>query len=360
MLAVDPQQALAFRVAGHNLHRRTDAITAIAACGLQNYPPGWVEVALHARTTDEADPRKTVTVNAMRGAPYLVPSKEVAIFTAALLPADEDLRSVVNGREAREAKAAGYTIREALDAVADAARDGLAGGPLGRDEFHQALRERLPEELLPWCRGCESHHVRPGFWRTLGLMGVTRMDGRARYALAKPAKMPIAKARDELARRFLRCFGPASHTQLASWAQTAPAHAKALLGGISEELEQVELGGAKRWLLAEDVKRLSKPPKATGVRMLGGHDPYVGQPDRETLVPDRKLRTRMFPAIGRPGVILDRGRVAGLWKGRKQGSVLAIEIDWLDGEVDLGREPNAIARARGCEGAEALAARQVK
>ena len=194
--------------------------------------------------------------------------------------------------------------------------------------------------------------MRPGFWRTLGLMGVTRMDGRARYALAKPAKMPIEIARAELARRFLRCFGPASHTQLAKWAQTAPAHAKALLAGIMDELEQIELDGAKRWILAEDVERLIKPPKATGVRMLGGHDPYVGQPDRETLVPDTKLRARLYPAIGRPGVVLDRGRIAGLWKGRKQGEVLAIEVEWLDGDVDLGREPSAVATARGCEGAE--------
>ena len=352
MLTVSPEQALAFRVAGHNLHRRTDALTAIAACGLQNYPPGWVEVALNARTKEKADPRQTVTVNAMRGAPYLVPSKDVAIFTAALLPADEDLGPVVNSREAREAKDAGYTVREALDRVAEAARDGLAGGPLGRDDFHQALRERLPEDLLPWCRGCQSHHVRAGFWRTLGLMGVTRMDGKARYALAKPARMAPAKAREELARRFLRCFGPASHTQLAKWAQTAPKHAKALFEGISNELEEVKLDGSKRWQLAADAKRLEQPPKATGVRMLGGHDPYVGQPDRETLAPDKRLRTKMFPAVGRPGVILDHGRLAGLWKARKRGDVLAVEVMWLDRAVELGREANAVAKARGCERAE--------
>src|SRR5688500_16076158 len=50
MLEIDHSQALAFRVAGHNLHERTDPLTAVAACGLQEYPPGWSAVALYARS----------------------------------------------------------------------------------------------------------------------------------------------------------------------------------------------------------------------------------------------------------------------------------------------------------------------
>ena len=83
--------------------------------------------------------------------------------------------------------------------------------------------------------------------------------------------------------------------------------------------------------------------------MLGGFDPYVSQPDRETLVGDAQLRKRMFPAVGRPGVILDHGRLAGLWRGRKSGETLAIELEWLGDPVELGREPTVVATARGCE-----------
>ena len=121
---------------------------------------------------------------------------------------------------------------EALSLVAAAARDGLASGPLDRDAFHQAMRERLPAGLLPWCRGCQSHHVRPGFWRALGPMEVTVMPEKATWALAEPPSMSLADARAELVRRFLRVYGPATHTQLASWAQTAPSHAKQLFEGV--------------------------------------------------------------------------------------------------------------------------------
>lgn len=71
MAEIADEQVLAFRVAGHHLGRRTDALTAVGACGIQQSPPGWAEVALRARTNEDPDPGRVVMVNAMRGAPYL-------------------------------------------------------------------------------------------------------------------------------------------------------------------------------------------------------------------------------------------------------------------------------------------------
>ena len=107
MLDVDRRQALAFRAAGHHLHERTDPVTAIAACGLQEYPPGWSTVALHARAYGEPDPSQVVTVNAMRGAPYVVPLCEAAIFTAALVPDDAGLKHLVGGAHGRRGRRSG-------------------------------------------------------------------------------------------------------------------------------------------------------------------------------------------------------------------------------------------------------------
>jgi hypothetical protein len=83
MLSVETDQALAFRLAGHHLHAHTDPLTAVAACGPQEFPPGWAAVALHARSEGEPAREEVVVVNAMRGAPYLVPRADVAIFTRA-------------------------------------------------------------------------------------------------------------------------------------------------------------------------------------------------------------------------------------------------------------------------------------
>lgn len=353
---ITPELALAHRVAGHHLDRRTDPRTAIAACGLQEYPPGQSRIALHARAGDVADDdgvwEELVTVNAMRGSPYVVPRADVRVFTTALVPDEDGLRAMVGTAPAKEVEAAGFTVREALDRVEAAARDGLAGGPLGRDDFHRALRERLPDGLLPWCRGCGSHHVRPGIWRALGPLGVTEMPSKAVWALTRdpgPHALTLDEARHELVRRFLRTYGPATHSQLAAWAQTSPAYAKGLFAAVEDELAPVRLHGRKAWILRDELDRLLDPPAAGGVRMLHGHDPYVVQPDRRSLVPDDALRTALFPAVGRPGVVLHAGRIAGLWRARKKGEVLAITVEWTGPEVDLRGEPTAVARLRGCE-----------
>jgi hypothetical protein len=350
VIKITAEQALAFRVAGHHLDERVSARDAVAAIGLQEYPPGWGALAALRARSFEPLPPDVVQVNSFRGSPYVVPAADVRVFTAALVPDDEaGLRALVGSATSKEAGEEGYGVAEALSLVADAARDGLAAGPLERDDFHQALRERLPSGLLPWCRGCQSHHVRPGFWRALGPLEVTVMPEKATWALASPPSMSLEVARAELVRRFLRVFGPASSSDLASWAQTGSAYSKQLFEGVADELAEASVDGRRGFVLAEDVARLESPPPASGVRLLGGYDPWVAQPDRETLVRgDKALRKKLFPSIGRPGVILVDGVLAGLWKGRKQGKVLELEVEWLGPEADLAEEVAAMAELRGC------------
>jgi hypothetical protein len=349
VIEVAADQALAFRVAGHHLDRRVGAAEEVAAIGLQEYPPEWGALAALRARSAESLPDDVVQVNAFRGAPYVVPRADARVFTAALVPEDEaGLKALVGSRTAKEAIDEGFTVGDALDRVAAAARDGLAGGPLDRDAFHQAMRERLPEGLLPWCRGCQSHHVRPGFWRALGPLEVTEMPGKATWGLADPPDMPLEAARAELVRRFLRVYGPATHSQLAAYAQTAPSHAKRLFEAVGDELAPAAVEGRRGFVLADDVARLESPPVAHGVRLLGGHDSYVAQPDREALVPDAAVRKRLFPSVGRPGAVLADGVLAGLWRGHKKGDVLELRVEWLGEEADVAEEAEAIARLRGC------------
>jgi hypothetical protein len=174
------------------------------------------------------------------------------------------------------------------------------------------------------------------------------MPGKATWALAEPPSMSVEEARAELVRRFLRVFGPATHSQLASWAQTAASHAKQLFEGVREELVAASVEGRKGFVLGMDVERLEAPPAASGVRLLGGHDPYVAQPDRESLVPDAALRKQLFPPVGRPGVVLSEGVLTGLWRGHKKGDVLEVSVEWLGEPVDIEEEAAAIAALRDC------------
>ena len=148
--------------------------------------------------------------------------------------------------------------------------------------------------------------------------------------------MPVDEARAELVRRFLRVYGPATHTQLASLVQTAPSHAKRLFEGIADELEPAAVEGRRGFVLAADVARLESPPAASGVRLLGGYDPFVAQPDRDSLVGENgALRKQLFPSVARPGVVLAGGVLAGVWRGHKKGDVLEVTVDWLRDPVDI-------------------------
>jgi hypothetical protein len=220
---------------------------------------------------------------------------------------------------------------EALDRVSAAVRDSLAGGPLPRDDFHQALRERLPPELLWWCRSCESHHVHPSLWRATGVRGVLAIVGReGRSAVfGLPPEVPAdGDPCAELARRFLRAYGPARPKLLAGWLGTTTGHATALwerAGAVAE----VDLEGRRAWVLAEDAGALAAAERPTGVRLLANLDPLFGGRDREVLVPDPGLRKRIWTVIGGPGAVLADGAVVAVWRPAKQGRRLVVTVEPL-------------------------------
>src|SRR6185295_8478884 len=129
---------------------------------------------------------------------------DLAIFTLGLAPPDEEAAAALIGNATKALE--GIAAMDALDRVSDAVRDALADGPLDRDAFHQALRERLPGELLWWCRGCESHHVHPSLWRATGVRGVLGIgarEGRAPLFAAPPEAPSVGDPGAALARRFL-------------------------------------------------------------------------------------------------------------------------------------------------------------
>jgi hypothetical protein len=364
-MEVGREQALAFRVAAHNLHQRLPAGSveeAAAVAGLQDLPPGGATQALAARVegAQPGDLDALVIVYSFRGAAIAVPRRDLAVFTTALLPPDEAAARTLIGTATESLDAAGIPAQEALERVSAAVADALAEEPLARDAFHQALRERLPGELLWWCRGCGSHHVHPLLWRATGITGVLAVagrEGRTTVFGAPPAMPAVADATAELTRRFLHAYGPAGHSELAAWAGVSPDHARALLARVEDQTAEVTLDGRRRLILAADAERLADPPAASGVRLLPGYDPYLDQRDRDTLLPDRELRARVRRPIGNPGVVLVDGDLAGLWRPAKKGKRLVLEVEPVTAAARkaaaaVEAEAALLAPHRGCEVAE--------
>jgi hypothetical protein len=361
-MEVGREQALAFRLAAHNLHERLPAGSedeAAAVIGLQDFPPGLAPVALAARVAD-ADPAGLVIVYAWRGAAVAVPRADVRVFTAGLAPPDDGAARTLIGTAVETLDPQGITATDALERVSAAVADALADGPLERDDFHQALRERLPGELLWWCRGCQSHHVHPSLWRATGVSGVLAVAerrGRVTVFGAPPAGRKVKDAPAELTRRFFHAYGPATHSELAGWAGISPPHARGLVERVAGELEEVGFGGRRAFILAADAEDIADPPSASGVRLLGPFDPYLDQRDRDTLFPDRELRARARSGIGAPGALLVDGALAGLWRPAKKGKRLVITVEPVTRIPRGAREATEaeaaiVAPHRGCATAE--------
>lgn len=357
---VTRRQALAFRLARHHLTERLGprGAQAAAVVGLQDTPPGTAALALAARADVAPEALdELVLVPSVRGAPLAVATEDLPVFTAGLEPPDEEAAKTLVGNAWKALD--GVTAMEALDRVSDAVHESLRDGPRPRDDFHQALRERLPSELLWWCEGCGSHHVHPSLWRATGIRGVLAIvgrEGRSAVFGLPPKVHPLKDPGAELAHRFLRVYGPARPKLLADWAGLARSHADALWERAGQ-LVRVDLDGTRAWALAEDEPALSDDPRAEGVRLLPNLDPLNAARDRELLAPDPTMRKRIWRAIGGPGTVLISGEIAALWRPTKEGRKLLVTVEPLrrlttSAKVELAAEAERIAPFRGADTVE--------
>lgn len=357
-MRISPAQALAFRLAAHGLGERAaspdGAWAGLSTWAVQDSPPGSAALALHARAdTLEAgwldgalhDERSAVALYNPRTATAILPAGEVAVFTRGLLPPDEAALRFVLGR-AVSPEGEGTPADEAVRLTVAAIEQALDGRTLSRDELHQALRDALPGDLLPWCEGCGSHHARRGLLVAAGLHGRLCIAGRAgrQPAFARTDQwlggadggaVEADAAAAEVVRRYLRAYGPSTRQHFAQWAGISPAHAKRSWELIGDELITVEIAGhdgassTAAHALAAAADRLDDPPAAGGVRLLSPGDPLLLARDRELLIPDPALRRRVWRAINGPGVVLADGAPVALWRGRKSGRRLDVELEPL-------------------------------
>lgn len=127
----------------------------------------------------------------------------------------------------------------------------------------------------------------------------------------------------ELARRYLRAFGPATDRDLASWSGLGLREVRAGLEAIAPELVDVRVGDIPMVELAEARRRAPATPQ---VRLLGPFDTYLlGYASRDFAVAPRHMAALKQGGGGwiRP-VILRDGEVIGGWRyARKQGRIEA-------------------------------------
>ena len=360
---MDAEQILGFRLARSGLASR-DAGTpaAAAACPASDFSRDAALLALAARAEGvtraryfvAVDRGEVVVAHIVRGAIHALAPPDFALYGRSLLATDDDHLAVQLGQQVQRLAAdKGFAPTDALDEVAAATRDALRrAGALTRSDLHQELRERVRPDLMPWCKGCKSHHVAPMLWRYGSVKAGARLDSQRRYVLGRPGRTPAPAA---VVKRFLHFYGPSTVRDFGEWAGIAPAHAARLWGRVENDLSEVSAGRRKGWVLGEDLERLDSPPDAEGVRLIPPGDPYLQKPNRPLLAPEGELRTRLFRPVASPGVVLKDGAIAGVWRVKAKGRKAELSVEKLGrpgrpgrlGRQDLEEEARRVADLRG-------------
>jgi hypothetical protein len=358
---VQREQILAFRAARQGLAAREGRpLAEAAACPASDFQRGSALLAVAARSSDvtrerydeATDSGELAVGHSLRGAIHATTPEHSLLFGRALV-ADEptDLLEQLGEQVKRVLGEHGLDPPEALDEVARATAEALAErSALDKNELHDELRGRVRKELMPWCNGCKSHHVMPMLWRyALVLLGARRSSSR-RYVLCEPGETPPAAV---AVRRFLRFYGPATGPDLQAWAGLGRDQARRLWKQVEEELVEVEVDSRPAFVLATDRKELDSAPAIHGLRLLPPGDPFLQQPNRAVLVPDAELRKRVFRPVGSPGVVLQDGGPAGLWRARARSKRVELSVEQL-APIDrdaLDAEAERLARLREADSA---------
>jgi hypothetical protein len=147
----------------------------------------------------------------------------------------------------------------------------------------------------------------------------------------------------ELARRYLRVFGPSTAVGFGRWAGISRRSAVNAFAALEGSLLPVRSPTGDEWLLAED-----EPAARTGeiadapARLLPSGDAYflLHGADRELLVPRADRRAELWTSRVWPGALLVDGEIRGTW--RRANHVVRID-SWgrLSGEARQAVEAEA-------------------
>ena len=245
-------------------------------------------LSIHARVSGAGPVAWTdpalVQVWGPRFSVFAVPAEDAPLFTLGRYPDDARGRRVAESTAARLHEVlAGRRMRDR-----DAAQE-MVGHP-----FHIRYATTTGTIRIRW-----EGALAPTIW-----------------AVPRPAIEPF-DARLELARRYLRVFGPSTAKAFGNWAGIGSREARAAIGGLEAELIAVRAPTGEGWILAEDEGSFLAPPDAAApARLLPSGDAFylLWGADRELLVADATRRAELWTSRVWPGAVLVDGEVAGVWR----------------------------------------------
>jgi hypothetical protein len=144
----------------------------------------------------------------------------------------------------------------------------------------------------------------------------------------QPQSIEPALALQEIARRYLQAFGPATPDDFAFWWGCKKARARTLFQSLAEELEEVEVDGWRAFALRATLPLIQSSNPVEDIHLLPLFDAYtLGVPrDCEPLLAQAYKR-RVFNLQGWTfAVILVNGTIQGIWRHQVRRSKIVITV----------------------------------
>jgi Winged helix DNA-binding domain len=350
--SVTRAQVLGFRVRAQQLDRESGdlADTAALDIGVQDSGPDGALWALSVRGVDVSalSGRELAMAWTVRGAPHVYRRTDLPSVAAAVEPfSDADAgKRIYNA--AKPLKAAGISNLAALDAVAAAMRS-VVTEPMSKGDVSTKVTAMMEPPYLRFCRGCNATHLFEMPFRLAALRGGLELTADTSPPVLRrlPGFKPAARAApdQDVIRAYLRLLGPATPKHVADYLDATVTDVKARWPSDTVE---VSVDGQQRWVLADDEVAVADG-RAKLTRLLGPFDLFLQARDRSLLVDDPARTKALWPVLGRPGVVLHDGEIAGMWRPRKSGRNLKVHIE-------LWAKASPVVRGAVTEQAERLAA----
>ncbi|WP_119729781.1 winged helix DNA-binding domain-containing protein [Thermomonospora amylolytica] len=262
--------------------------------------------------------RSVVRLRAMRGMAYIEPLPLLpALLACTGEPRDKTLKRIARSAEMTEAQT--LELADRIEAV-------LAGRPpMTVKEIREALGGDLPGnsgalQMTVALLGRYGRIVRAkarGSWRS-DLYPYARWTD---WLGAPVEEMDPAEARVEVARRYLRAYGPATADDLKWWTGWTKRDTLPALAALGEEATPVSLDGRDAWVLTDELDALTSitPQDGRGVRLLPVWDSYFMGYATTPAGRVRQVRAEDYPRVydksgNATSVVIRDGMAAGVWE----------------------------------------------
>ncbi len=305
----------------------TVADTAVLDQGVQDTGTDGARWALALRGVDPATVGRDELALAwtLRGAPHLYRRADLPAVAAATAPFSEADAGKRIYDAAKPLRAAGISVVDALDRIADRMRE-IVSAPTVKGEVSARLTAVLEPPYLRDCVPCGAVHP----WEMPFRLAALRAGLELEEGTSPPVLRPVdglvpagaAPRRFDVVHGSLQLLGPATPQHVAGLLDAPVADVKARW---PHDAVEVDVEGERRWLLAEDADRLDDDVPE-GVRLLGPYDLFLQGRDRALVVPDAARAKDLWRTLGRPGAVLADSELAGTWRARKAGRQLTVTV----------------------------------